>query len=142
MKKIALIVLLALAGQPALADHRHGSRLLDVSYEDNPYNCTRTEVRIVEEFGVVNTYRYTSSLPGCSRHQTRYHQGSQHQYPQPVSAAPAPAPMSRAKCRNQALIGTAAGAGIAAAVSKKDAYGWSIPVGAAAGFLLGRHDCL
>ena len=139
MKRIALIALLALAGQPALADHLHGSRLLDVSYEDNPYNCTRTEVRIVEEFGVVNTYRYTSSLPGCNRPQTQYHQSGQ-QYSQPVSAAPAP--MSRAKCRNQALIGTAPGAGIAAAVSKKDAYRWSIPVGAAAGFLLGRHDCL
>lgn len=138
MKRIALFVALALAGQPAFADHRQSTRLLDVSYEDNPYRCTRTEVRIVEEFGVVNTYRYTSSLPGCHPQQTRYYSSNQPEY-HPQSA---PAPMSRAKCRNQALIGTAAGAGIAAAVSKPDAYKWSIPTGAVAGYLLGRHDCL
>lgn len=141
MKRITLMVLVALAGQPAFADQRDPVRLLDVSYQDNQYNCTRTETRIVEEFGVVNRYQYTQSLPGCRPYATRYQQGYSHSYPQ-QSEPTAQTPMSRAKCRNQALIGTAAGAGIAAAISKKDAYGWSIPVGAAAGFLLGRHDCL
>lgn len=138
MKRVTLMALVALAGQPAFADHRDPVRLLDVSYQDNQYNCTRTETRIVEEFGVVNRYQYTESLPGCRPYATRYHQS----YSPQQSVPTAQAPMSRAKCRNQALIGTAAGAGIAAAVSKKDAYGWSIPVGAVAGFLLGRHDCL
>lgn len=68
--------------------------------------------------------------------QGRYEGG---QYPaQPA----APARPSRAQCRNQTLIGAAAGAGIAAAVSKPDAYKWSIPVGAVSGYLLGRHNCL
>ena len=132
------MVLVALAGQPAFANP---VRLLDVSYQDNQYNCTRTETRIVEEFGVVNRYQYTQSLPGCRPYVTGYQQSYSHPYPQQYGS-PVQAPMSRAKCRNQTLIGTAAGAGIAAAISKKDAYAWSIPVGAAAGFLLGRNDCL
>jgi len=140
MKRITLMAMLTLVAQPAFANHPGPTRVLNVSYQDNPYNCTRTETRIVEEFGVVNTYRYTESLPGCRPQETRYYQGDSRQYYHGSPAAQQP--MSRAKCRNQALIGTAAGAGIAAAVSKKDAYGWSIPVGAAAGFLLGRHDCL
>ena len=67
---------------------------------------------------------------------------SQNNYDQSTQSAQ---PVSRhqqfARCQNRKLLYAAGGAGIAAAVGKKDSYGWSIPVGAVAGYLFGRQSC-
>ena len=43
--------------------------------------------------------------------------------------------------RNQSIFGGLLGGGIAALVSKKDAYGWSIPLGVVSGVAVSRADC-
>lgn len=51
-------------------------------------------------------------------------------------------PMRQEACRpTNTILGALLGGGIAASVSKKDAYGWSIPLGAVGGgLLLGCND--
>ena len=43
--------------------------------------------------------------------------------------------------RNQNILGGLLGGGIAAMVSKRDAYGWSIPLGVISGVAVSRADC-
>jgi hypothetical protein len=48
----------------------------------------------------------------------------------------------RKKCNEfRSLIGAVVGGGTAAAISKQDAYGWSIPLGAVLGAGFGRVTC-
>lgn len=47
-------------------------------------------------------------------------------------------PLTRAQCRNRSILGALTGGGTAAAVSKKNAYAWAIPLGAIAGIALSR----
>ena len=48
---------------------------------------------------------------------------------------------SNTSCRSSTTTGGLLGGGIAAALSKKDAYGWSIPLGAVVGMGIGSADC-
>ena len=48
---------------------------------------------------------------------------------------------STQSCRSSTTTGGLLGGGIAAALSKKDAYGWSIPLGAVIGMGIGGADC-
>ena len=44
-------------------------------------------------------------------------------------------------CNGSGTLGGLLGGGLAASLSKKDAYGWSIPLGAVLGAGLGRSGC-
>jgi len=54
---------------------------------------------------------------------------------------PAPQQPQRRCSRNQNILGGLMGGGVAALVSKKDAYGWAIPLGVVSGVALSRADC-
>ena len=45
------------------------------------------------------------------------------------------------KCTGNTTIGGLIGGGLAASLSKKDAYGWSIPLGAVLGAGVGNAGC-
>ena len=49
-------------------------------------------------------------------------------------------PQRRCSC-NQNILGGLLGGGIAALVSKKDAYAWSIPLGVVGGVAVSKADC-
>ena len=44
-------------------------------------------------------------------------------------------------CNSSRMTGGLLGGGIAVALSKKDAYGWSIPLGSVVGMSMGSSDC-
>ena len=48
---------------------------------------------------------------------------------------------SSSACRSSRATGSVLGGGLAAAVSKKDAWGWSIPLGAVIGLGVGDANC-
>lgn len=48
---------------------------------------------------------------------------------------------SKSSCKSSTATGGLIGGGLAAALSKKDAYSWSIPLGAVVGMGLGSSDC-
>ena len=45
------------------------------------------------------------------------------------------------KCTSNTMLGGLIGGGIAASLSKSDAYGWSIPLGAVLGAGIGNNEC-
>ena len=63
-----------------------------------------------------------------------YHQNNESQTSY-VKYKPAP------KCTGSTTLGGLIGGGIAASLSKRDAYGWSIPLGAVLGAGIGNAEC-
>lgn len=57
-------------------------------------------------------------------------------YRQPTAQQP-----QRRCSRNQNILGGLLGGGVAALVSKKDAYPWAIPLGVVSGVAVARADC-
>ena len=49
--------------------------------------------------------------------------------------------MDSQKCNSSTTLGGLIGGGIAASLSKKDAYGWAIPLGAVLGAGIGNAEC-
>ena len=45
------------------------------------------------------------------------------------------------KCTGSTMLGGLIGGGIAASLSKSDAYSWSIPLGAVLGAGIGNNEC-
>ena len=45
------------------------------------------------------------------------------------------------KCTGNTTVGALLGGGLAASLSKKDAYGWSVPLGAVLGGSIGHSSC-
>ena len=73
---------------------------------------------------------------------------SQTYYPQPPGwghSSPTREPYTpkpKPECRgSEVALGALAGGGISAAISKKNAYGWSIPLGTVIGGVIGRLTC-
>tara|TARA_B100000035_G_scaffold170614_1_gene145502 strand:+ start:336 stop:743 length:408 start_codon:yes stop_codon:yes gene_type:complete len=62
-------------------------------------------------------------------------------YLPPDVAQPHHHPQATRCGRNQNILSGLLGGGIAAMVSKKDAYGWSIPLGVISGVAVSRADC-
>lgn len=71
--------------------------------------------------GRVTTESYKERCYNTSRYQPTYQQAPKQESCRPTSA----------------LLGALIGGGVAAGVSKSDAYGWSVPLGAVGGGLLG-----
>ena len=86
--------------------------------------------------GYVKSYREKVSIP-CNRYRTvfnRYHHKHESQTSF-VRYKPTP------KCTGSTTLGGLIGGGIAASLSKSDAYGWSIPLGAVLGAGIGNAEC-
>ena len=86
--------------------------------------------------GYVKSYSEKVSIP-CNSHRrvlNHYHQKTE---PQTSYVKYKPAP----KCTGSTALGGLIGGGIAASLSKSDAYGWSIPLGAVLGAGIGNAGC-
>ena len=86
--------------------------------------------------GYVKSYREKVSIPCNSDRNAlnHYHHKNESQTSY-VKYKPAP------KCTGSTTLGALIGGGIAASLSKSDAYGWSIPLGAVLGAGIGNTEC-
>ena len=86
--------------------------------------------------GYVKSYREKVSIPCNSERNVfnHYHHKNEHQTSY-VKYKSAP------KCTGSTTLGGLIGGGIAASLSKSDAYGWSIPLGAVLGAGIANAEC-
>ena len=108
------------------------------AYENNCFRYEYSEQYIPGNSispGYVKSYREKVSIP-CNNHGNvlnHYHKIEPH--PSYVEYQPVP------KCTGSTMLGGLIGGGIAASLSKSDAYGWSIPLGAVLGASIGNAEC-
>ena len=86
--------------------------------------------------GYVKSYSEKVSIP-CNSHRRVYNDYHHKTEPQTSYVKYKPAP----KCTGSTTLGGLIGGGIAASLSKSDAYGWSIPLGAVLGAGIGNAGC-
>ena len=86
--------------------------------------------------GYVKSYNEKISIP-CNNERKVYNYYHHNTEPQASYMKYKHAP----KCTGSATLGGLLGGGIAASLSKKDAYAWSIPLGAVLGAGLGHSGC-
>ena len=122
--KLGLVALLLLSATPVSAD--------GYSYSPNEV-CEKTIYReqyvegTLRSSGYVRSFRDTIEIP-CHR-TTNQHQHRHNHY------------HSRRKCNSSRTTGGLLGGGIAAALSDRDSWAWSIPVGAVVGMGAGGSGC-
>ena len=86
--------------------------------------------------GYVKSYREKVSIPCSSdRNALNYYRHKHEHQTSYVKYKSAP------KCIGSTTLGGLIGGGIAASLSKSDAYGWSIPLGAVLGAGIGNAEC-
>ena len=146
MKSILLTLILS-ASFPANAFETIGDRSNREAYESQKgyayeNKCFRYQYR--EDYipgnsvspGYVKSYSEKVAIP-CNS----YREVINHYYPKTrpqtsyVKYKPVP------KCTGSTTLGGLIGGGIAASLSKSDAYGWSIPLGAVLGAGIGNAEC-
>jgi len=109
------------------------------AYENNCFRYEYRETYIPGNSispGYVKSYNEKVSIP-CNSHQKVFihpHQETQSQNSY-VKYQTAP------KCTGSTTLGALIGGGIAASLSKSDAYSWSIPLGAVLGGGIGNAEC-
>ena len=85
--------------------------------------------------GYIKSYNEKVSIP-CNNHRKVF---NYHNNPEPqtsyVKYKPAP------QCTSSTTLGGLIGGGLAASLSKRDAYGWTIPLGAVLGAGIGNAEC-
>ena len=86
--------------------------------------------------GYVKSYREKVSI-SCNSDRNAFYHYHQNNKPQTSYVKYKPAP----KCIGSTTLGGLIGGGIAASLSKSDAYGWSIPLGALLGAGIGNAEC-
>ena len=145
MKTIIAATLLC-ASFPVNAYESIGDRSNREAYESqNGYayenKCFRYEYR--EQYipgnsmspGYVKSYNEKVSIP-CNNHRKVF---NYHHKPEPqtsyIKYKTAP------KCTSSTTLGGLIGGGLAASLSKRDAYGWTIPLGAVLGAGIGNAEC-
>ena len=144
--KFLITTLIMAASFPLHAYERIGYGVNHESYESQKgyayeNKCFRYEYR--EEYipgnsmspGYVKSYNEKVSIP-CNNHRKVF---NYHNNPEPqtsyVKYKPAP------KCTSSTTLGGLIGGGLAASLSKRDAYGWTIPLGAVLGAGIGNAEC-
>lgn len=143
-----LLPLLLFIPVPVLSQHNQGRMCVRTKktvvaghYDNygrwhNPYTMEEDVVEPCNTLGYVPPVGRPERTEATTR--PRYYTGQQYgtyqQYPSTSQV-----PLTRAQCRNRAIAGALAGGGTAAAVSKKDAYPWAIPLGAISGIVLARQ---
>ena len=109
------------------------------AYENN---CFRYEYREYyfpgnsQSRGYVKSYKEKVSVP-CNRHSSV--SNHYHQKIKPQTSYLKYEPVR--KCTGSTTLGGLIGGGLAATLSKKDAYGWTIPLGAVLGAGIGNAEC-
>ena len=86
--------------------------------------------------GYVKSYREKVSIP-CNRDGNAFNHYHHENEPKTSYVKYEPA----TKCIGSTTLGGLIGGGIAASLSKSDAYGWSIPLGAILGAGIGNAEC-
>ena len=86
--------------------------------------------------GYVKSYREKVSIP-CNSGRNAFNHYHHKNEPQTSYVKYKPA----SKCIGSTTLGGLIGGGIAASLSKSDAYGWSIPLGAVLGAGIGNAEC-
>ena len=145
--KTIFTALLLFASFPANAYESIGDRSNREAYESQKgyayeNKCFRYEYR--EQYipgnsmspGYVKSYREKVSIPCNSERNVfnHYHHKDEHQTSYVKYK-------SDPKCTGSTTLGGLIGGGIAASLSKSDAYGWSIPLGAVLGAGIGNAGC-
>ena len=89
--------------------------------------------------GYVKSYKEKVSIPCNSQRKVlnNFHYQNEPQTSQTSYVKYKPAP----KCTGSTTLGGLIGGGIAASLSKSDAYGWTIPLGAVLGAGIGNAEC-
>ena len=82
--------------------------------------------------GFVKSYKEKVAVPCSGKNNASYDKTSKTEYVNYVD---------KKNCNGSTTLGGLIGGGIAASLSKKDAYGWSIPLGAVLGAGLGNSEC-
>ena len=145
--KILIAVLILGASFPVNANESNGGFNNRRAYESqNGYayerKCFRYEYR--EQYipgnsispGYVKSYNEKVSIP-CNSHRKVFSYYQHKTEPQTSYIKYKPYP----KCTVSTTLGGLIGGGIAASLSKRDAYGWSIPLGAVLGAGIGNAEC-
>ena len=145
--KILITTLILGSTFPVNAFESIGDRSNRESYESQKgyayeNKCFRYEYR--EEYipgnsmspGYVKSYREKVSIP-CNSERNVFNYYHHNNEPQTSYVKYKPAP----KCIGSTTLGGLIGGGIAASLSKRDAYGWSIPLGAVLGAGIGNAEC-
>ena len=144
--KFFITTFLLVASLPVYAYERIGYRSNNEAYESQKgyvyeKKCFRYVYR--EQYipgnsmspGYVKSYNEKVSIP-CNNHRKVF---NYHKNPEPqtsyVKYKPAP------KCTSSTTLGGLIGGGLAASLSKRDAYGWTIPLGAVLGAGIGNAEC-
>jgi hypothetical protein len=131
MKKLALLLIPFMIQLPAAAQQ---VKVFD--------DCKRY---IIEEEYIPGYYTNTGSYRSgkVKKHRKQIpctNSGYQRSYV-PPNTTQSQHPQTRRCGRNQNILGGLLGGGVAALVSKKDAYAWSIPLGVISGVAVSRADC-
>lgn len=145
--KILIATLILSASFPVNASERIGDHSFREAYESQKgyayeNKCFRYEYR--EKYipgnsmspGYVESYNEKVSIP-CNSHRKVFNYYHHKPEPQTSYVKYKPAP----KCTGSTTLGGLIGGGIAASLSKRDAYGWSIPLGAVLGAGIGNAEC-
>ena len=145
--KIFIATFMLVAALPVNAYESIGDRSNREAYESQrgyafENKCFRYQYR--EEYipgnstspGYVKSYNEKVSIP-CNSHLKVFNHYHHKTEPQTSYVKYKPAP----KCTGSTTLGGLIGGGIAASLSKSDAYGWSIPLGAVLGAGIGNAEC-
>ena len=145
--KTIVAALILIASIPVHAYESIGDRSNREAYESqegyaNEYKCFRYEYR--EQYipgnsispGYVKSYKEKVSKP-CNTHRKVFN-NYQHKIESRTSYIKY---QPAKKCTGSTTLGGLIGGGIAASLSKSDAYGWSIPLGALLGAGIGNAEC-
>ena len=145
--KIFVLTLILGASFPVNAYETIGNHSYKQAYESqNGYayenKCFRYEYR--EQYipgnsmtpGYVKSYSEKVSIP-CNGNRNVFNYYHQKTEPQNSYVQYKPVP----KCTGSTTLGGLIGGGIAASLSKHDAFGWSIPLGAVLGAGIGNAKC-
>ncbi len=145
--KILISTLILGVALPANAYEIIGDRSSSNSYQSrkgyaHENKCFRYEYK--EQYvpgnsmspGYVKSYNEKVSIP-CNIHRKVFN----HDFHDSESSTSYLNNQSAPKCTTNTMLGGLIGGGIAASLSKSDAYGWSIPLGVVLGAGIGNSEC-
>ena len=147
MKILISTLILGITTLPANAYESIGDRSNREAYESKKgyayeNKCFRYEYR--EQYipgnsmspGYVKSYNEKVSIP-CNIHRNVLN----HHYHETEPSTSYLKYQSPPKCTTNTMLGGLIGGGIAASLSKSDAYGWTIPLGVVLGAGIGNAEC-
>jgi len=145
--KTLIAILIFSSSLPVNAYERIGNRSNREAYDSQKgyayeNKCFRYEYR--EQYipgnsmspGYVKSYNEKVSIP-CNNHRKVFN----YYYHKPEAQTSYVKYKTAPKCTTSTTLGGLLGGGLAASLSKRDAYGWTIPLGAVLGAGIGNAEC-